>query len=317
MNPPTPGPSKTLDPDEETGVWTSIEDDTGGGRSLTGHSWLYMQASPGQAGKILRCVFGFEAGHATDPYGPCFTFRQADSFAAASWRARGCGFDSSTHSHTESPRNGFTPYKTPSAYAAAATLCPLACQKACERDLRGEDAGSRHDRAALFRRLTCLAALCAASDACAAEQHEFADSFLQAPGATDQAPDSLHYCQKACLELLAGLSFPNHEPGQTELASKLPSCIQALLQHSSPDSLAPHAFAEACAARLAQAAGPAGQENLAPFLSRGLRKAPAAAAALAQAALRAGFPAVAGLCEQALIETLCSPPNANKPALKI
>lgn len=312
---PIPAHAKPFDPDAEPGVWTSIEDDTGGGRSLTGHAWLYMQTSSDKAAEILLSVFGCHAGHETDPYGPAFSFRQAESFAAASGRDRGCGFDSASRRHIEAPRNGYTPYKTPADYASTATLCPIQCQRTCELALRDDAPGSRYGRIALFRRLTCLAALCAARRAGTADQLEFAAAAGSL--APSDPPDSLLFCQRACIAILDGLSFPGGEPGQAELAGAMPACIQALLPFSCPDSLTPQEFAAACAAAVARAAGPAGQEDLAPFFSAGFRQAPEAAEFLAKAAIAAGIPMQAGLYEQALLEARCLPPNSAKAARKL
>jgi hypothetical protein len=74
----------------QPGHWTRIEDDTGGGASLSNHERLYIEGSESEAGILLFQLFDLTPDRSTREYGSVFAFKQFPSFDLASAYDRGC-----------------------------------------------------------------------------------------------------------------------------------------------------------------------------------------------------------------------------------
>jgi hypothetical protein len=122
------------DPLQPASIWTRVDDDTGGGQSLTGFPLLYFNGDDELAARAIESAFDVERHAGTDMYGSALGFRQDSSFAAVSWYERGCVFDTPARAMIEKDcGQPWRPYVTQSAW-----------RDKCERSV---DAAIAHRRA--------------------------------------------------------------------------------------------------------------------------------------------------------------------------
>lgn len=86
--------------------WTKVEDDTGGGSSLTNFEILYVQGDASLAAAAIEALFDVSPASGSKEYGPALSFKYSDSFAEASWFERGCDYDRSARKPIEARAPG-------------------------------------------------------------------------------------------------------------------------------------------------------------------------------------------------------------------
>lgn len=96
-----------------TPIFCKVNDDTGGGHSLTQFGKLYFEGSSDEAALAIESSFDLTRDKSTPEYGSVFSFKESSDFAQLSGFDRGCLYNRETQQYEESPSgNSYYKYKT-------------------------------------------------------------------------------------------------------------------------------------------------------------------------------------------------------------
>lgn len=129
-------------PTDKPSCWTRVEDDTGGGHSMTHFERLYFEGSPDEAAAAILGAFGVAADCSTPEYGACLSFKSHPTFASASAVERGCAWrPGEREPREEDGGQSWRPYATAEAWRAQCESDPQAAI-AISQDHRRDRNGS-------------------------------------------------------------------------------------------------------------------------------------------------------------------------------